>query len=329
MSATPRVSVVIPAFNTAPYIAATIDSALAQTHPPCDVTVVDDGSTDDTAAIVRRYSGWVKLVRQRNRGAGAARNRGAREARGECFVFLDGDDLLEPQALERQLAIFARHPDSGFVAGDGVKFAGDRSIATTLLHLPEFEVQPRDRADGIVHGRFYRQIIRWNPLTSSGQALIPRAAYERIGGYVEALRGSEDYDMWMRLARHFPVTFHAGAVLRYRYRESSMSGASDERAIRWEIWAAAAARRHLRDCPPEVRPVLEQKLADLVAEGTHDAYALGRAGQRARGFDYLWRMWRAVPTSPLPPRYALALAVPEKALAAMLTAVRSVTRRNM
>ena len=324
----PRVSIVIPAFNAAPYIAATIDSALAQSHPACDVTVVDDGSTDDTAAIVRRYGGWVKLVRQRNRGVGAARNRGAREAGGDFLVFLDGDDLLESHALERQLAIQARYPQSGFVAGDGVKFDGDRVLATTLLHLPELGIQPRDRPDGIVHGRYYLEAIRNNPLTSSGQALIPRAAFERIGGFVEARWFSEDYDIWVRLARDFPVTLHAAPVLRYRQRESSMSGAADERAIRWEIWAAAAARRNLRDCSPEARPVLEQKLASMVSQGSHDAYVLGRSGHRARGFHYLWRVWRAAPSSTLPITRALALAIPEKTLASLLSAVRNVIRRN-
>ena len=323
-----RVSVVVPAFNVAPFIAQTLDSVLAQTHLPCDITVVDDGSTDDTAAIVRRYAERVKFLQQRNRGAGAARNRGAREATGDLFVFLDADDLLEPQALEHQLAVHARYPESGFVAGDGVKFDGERIIATTLLHLPEHRIKPRDRPDGIVHGRFYLESIRNNPLTSPGQALIPRAAFERVGGYVEARWFSEDYDLWMRLSRDFPITLHALPVLRYRYRESSISGPSDERPIRWEIGAAAVARRHLDDCPPEARTVFRQRLAKLVAEGTFDAYALGRAGHRRRGFEYLWRMWRAAPSSPLPLAYAIALAIPEKGLAALLSAVRSVIRRN-
>src|SRR2546423_7727277 len=90
------VSVVVPAYNYARYLPQAIDSALGQTHPPLEVIVVDDGSTDDTPRVLDAYGDRIRAVRQANQGAGAARNAGIAVARGEYVAFLDSDDLWRP-----------------------------------------------------------------------------------------------------------------------------------------------------------------------------------------------------------------------------------------
>jgi glycosyltransferase involved in cell wall biosynthesis len=102
----PLVSIIVNNFNYGRFIGEAIDSALAQTHPRCEVVVVDDGSTDDSRAVIERYGSRVLPLFQANGGQGAAMNAGFARARGEVVLFLDSDDVLEPQAVERALALF-------------------------------------------------------------------------------------------------------------------------------------------------------------------------------------------------------------------------------
>lgn len=104
MSDKSSVSVIIPCYNGAPYLRETLESALAQTHTPLEVIVVDDGSTDDSAAIAESFGPPVRVIRQENQGESVARNRGIDEARGEWIALLDADDLWKPRKLELQLS---------------------------------------------------------------------------------------------------------------------------------------------------------------------------------------------------------------------------------
>jgi glycosyltransferase involved in cell wall biosynthesis len=107
----PLVSCIIPAYNSERYLAEALDSVLAQTHRPLQVIVVDDGSTDGTAALAARYGEAITLLRQPNRGVASARNCGLRRATGEFVAYLDADDLWHPEKLTRQLARFQERPE--------------------------------------------------------------------------------------------------------------------------------------------------------------------------------------------------------------------------
>src|SRR5437773_3781756 len=109
------VSVVIPTYNYARYLPEAIDSALAQTHAPLEVIVVDDGSTDDTPRVLAVYGDRIRVIRQANRGPGAARNTGIAAARGEYVGFLDADDVWLPRKLELQMARFEADQGLGLV----------------------------------------------------------------------------------------------------------------------------------------------------------------------------------------------------------------------
>src|SRR5690242_13247080 len=115
------VSVIIPTYNGTAFLRETIDSALAQTYPAVEVIVVDDGSTDDTAAVIAEYGDRIKGIAQANSGTSAARNTGIRASSGDYIAFLDHDDLWAPIKLARQMRVLRDHPELGMVYA-GIRF---------------------------------------------------------------------------------------------------------------------------------------------------------------------------------------------------------------
>ncbi len=168
------ISVVIPAYNAAATIAAAIESALAQTRPPDEIIVVDDGSRDDTAAVVERFGAAVRLVRQTNAGCGQARNTGVRAARGNWLAFLDADDLWQPTKLARQM------PET---ADPQVAVIVCRARSKDGRRLPR-----RFTFDDLWAGN--------DAIVSS--SLVRRSVFEEAGGFWKE-RACEDYHLWLRL----------------------------------------------------------------------------------------------------------------------------------
>lgn len=183
------VSVVIPAYNAAWCVERALDSALAQTYARREVVVVDDGSTDDTPAVLARYGDRIRVVRQDNRGLSSARNAGIAAARGEFIALLDADDWWLPAKLERQVELMQSHAEVGFcsTAAQVVSFEG-----------APLNVWPCPSADPTTLERIFE-----NPslIPGSGSGVMMRKALlERVGGFDPALRSLEDIDMWMRAA---------------------------------------------------------------------------------------------------------------------------------
>lgn len=135
-----RVSVVIPVYNGERYLADAIASVLAQTHPPAEVIVVDDGSTDSSANAALSFGAQVTLLRQRKSGAGAARNHGVSHAQGDLLAFLDADDLWHKDKLARQVAALATQPEMGMVFSYIQQFISpdlDEGVKHTIYCPPE------------------------------------------------------------------------------------------------------------------------------------------------------------------------------------------------
>ena len=171
------VSVIIPAYNGAAYIARTVASALAQTHQPLEILVVDDGSKDRTAEIVAAMPAPVRLILKENGGPASARNLGAREAKGEWLALLDADDLWQPEKLAAQL-----------------RLGGDSR--TGLIHcLP-------DHRDTVVPDRLTFEMMWDQNWIINSSVLIRRETFEQLGGFNEArdLISVEDYNLWVRVA---------------------------------------------------------------------------------------------------------------------------------
>lgn len=156
------VSVVVPAFNAGRYLPEAIDSVRAQTVTTWDLIVVDDGSTDDTAAVVQPYLSEIRYQRQENAGSGAARNLGVEATDGEFLAFLDADDRFLPHKLEQQLAAFSADTDLDMVLG----------------RVTEFLTDPGD----------VRETVTDRDARLPGTMLVRRSAFERVGPWSEESR---------------------------------------------------------------------------------------------------------------------------------------------
>jgi glycosyltransferase involved in cell wall biosynthesis len=195
VSSNPTVSVVIPAYNAGRYLGEAIESVLAQTYMPLETIVVDDGSSDNTAAVARSYS-EVELIVQENAGAGAARNRGFAASRGELVAFHDADDLMTPDKLAVQVGVMVADPTVGCVLAEqellieeGAElpfWAAGSQVPTVMPGKPD---ELADEPD--VH-----------PMTM----VVRREVFERVGGFDEQMRAAEDFD-WMLRAAEAGVEF--------------------------------------------------------------------------------------------------------------------------
>jgi glycosyltransferase involved in cell wall biosynthesis len=203
------VSIIIICFNQAHFLQDAIRSALAQTAPRFEIIVVDDGSTDNTSEVVRRFP-LVSYMYQQNRGISAARNFGLRMSAGDSAVFLDADDRLLPCAVAAGISCLRRYPDSGFVFGRYHKIDAEGAV----ISAPN---QHRDASD------FYLQLLHGNLIGMQSTVMYPRAILDRTGGFDEKLRCCEDYELYLRIAREFPVRKHEQVVAEYRRHRGNMS----------------------------------------------------------------------------------------------------------
>jgi len=198
----PAVAVVIPCFNQAHYLAEAIESVLAQTLPPAEVVVVDDGSEDNSHEVAGRYE-EVTRMRQRNRGVAAARNAGLGASGADRVVFLDADDRLLPSALEVGAGALERRPQVAFVSGVSRDIGDDGRVLPGLR-------QP------LVTQDHYLRLLEDCFIWSGSSIVYRRAALEAVGGFDESLEAGDDFDLYLRLARRFPIFCHEAVVTEYR-----------------------------------------------------------------------------------------------------------------
>ncbi|HET9593723.1 MAG TPA: glycosyltransferase [Solirubrobacterales bacterium] len=198
----PLVSVVIPCWNQGPYLGEAIESVLAQTWPALELIVVDDGSEDNSYEVAGRYPG-VRRLRQRNRGVAAARNRGLAECSGDYIVFLDADDRLLPNALEVGMGELLAAPEAAFAAGR------PRDIGRTGKVI-------REAAQPLVSRDHYLKLLEECFIWSGSSVVYRRAPLEAVGAFNEDRRAADDYELYLKLAREFPVCCHDAIVTEYR-----------------------------------------------------------------------------------------------------------------
>ncbi|CAN5255790.1 alpha-1,6-rhamnosyltransferase [soil metagenome] len=205
------VSIVIPCYNQAHFLGEAIESALAQMHPDREIIVVDDGSLDNTAEVAARYPG-VRYIHQHNQGLGAARNAGLRESTGDYIVFMDSDDRLLPHALSTNLEYFARRPECAYVAGL-TRYITQVGTPLSVPHKRRAETE------------HYCELLRRNVISTINVVMFRRAVFDAVGGFSTkaAMKGAEDYDIYLRLARIFPVYYHNVVIADYRQHSAGMS----------------------------------------------------------------------------------------------------------
>jgi glycosyltransferase involved in cell wall biosynthesis len=249
-SSSPAVSVIIPAYNSVPWVAETLDSVLAQTFKDFEVIVVDDGSTDETPAVVAGYGSRVRYLRQEHGGQPSARNAGIRAACGAYIAFLDADDLWLPEKLQLQMDLFSRHPDLAWVYSDVIVFnEGSGREAFKYSDVTK-----------LYAGDILRPLLLFD-FIASPTPVVKREVFGTVGYFDESpdLQNSEDWNMWLRIAAKYPVRFVERPLAKYRRHAASKSAtASFEHAFqsRWTIIENAVARD-----PERLSDLREQALA--------------------------------------------------------------------
>ncbi len=309
----PLISVIVPAYNSGPLLDETLASVLDQTWKQREVIVVDDGSTDDTPARLARYGPALRTVRQENRGTGAARNAGLRLARGAYVALLDHDDLWAPTKLEVQVDVARRHPTSGLVACDGEEFEGTHVRSTQLMFGP-LATRMAAAPTHEVTADAYAELLLGCPISTGGQTLIRREVFEQVGPFSERRDESVDYDLWLRIARDLPLTFHRDALVRWRYHPGSDSGPSLLRPLRWGLMDLPVLQRHLTYARPEHRAAVRAALKRR-AQLAPLAVRQGCEGGMRAARQALAKLASASPRSPGPYLWWLATFAPRSLLA--------------
>lgn len=196
----PVFSVVIPLYNKEPHICRALDSVLTQTFQDFEILVIDDGSTDKSAEIVKNYTDpRILLIQQENAGVSAARNKGIKEATAEMIAFLDADDEWLPTFLETILRLKKKYPEAGayttayFIEKNGVKYEA---------HI---EYIPPKPWEGIITRFFYTATL-CEPVTSS-TVCIQKTVFNHIGLFIEGEWYGEDTEMWGRMALRYDIAF--------------------------------------------------------------------------------------------------------------------------
>jgi len=221
-SAAPLASVVIPAYNAAPYIAATLDSVFRQTFTDFEVLVVNDGSPDTTALeqALRPYASKIRYLNQENRGPSSARNAGIRAAAGKYVAFLDSDDVWLSQHLAKQVGALEANPKLHMVYANGIYLRGEIPVGILFDNSPQS--LPVD-LDCLLHERS-------TVITSS--AVVLRESVVKAGLFDEQLRRCEDYDLWLRFAQS-GATISFTREIQIRHRQSNGLAAN------WELMRSA------------------------------------------------------------------------------------------
>jgi glycosyltransferase involved in cell wall biosynthesis len=219
MSNSPAVSVIIPAYNVAPFIAEALESLFAQTRRDFEAIVVNDGSTDETEERLAPYRDRIVYLRQENMGVMAARNAGIKASRGRFIALLDGDDLWEAEFLETLTRMLESAPDLS-VAYPNAVFFGSPNFAGRL-HQEVFPVAEPITFDRVLRRECY----------IFGSLVFRRAVLDDVGLFDEALagQGAEDFELWLRmLQRGHRFKFTTEALARYRWRHDSLSNTGIE-----------------------------------------------------------------------------------------------------
>jgi len=279
----PKVSVIIPAYNCERTIAATVDSVLAQTYRDFELIVVDDGSTDGTAAILRGYGSRLTYVYQPNRERAAARNNGIRHATGEYLAFLDADDAWLPHKLERQVEALDRNPHAGLVYSQAYR------VDDSGRPLPGVVGR------GSAARRIFSDLVLYKAIVPTATATVRACCLEQVGSFDESLIYLEDWELWLRLSLAYDVLFIAEPLARYRVSDPvTVLGKLDRCGFANSL--IAVTERTFANLPPG-----DSERARLRVKALGAAYALiahhcVTGGARRRAAHYLMQAARSAPS---------------------------------
>jgi glycosyltransferase involved in cell wall biosynthesis len=265
--AQPLVSVLIPSFNRAAFLPEALDSVLAQTYRPIEIIVVDDGSTDETPAVLARYGDGIRSVRQTNGGLARARNAGLAEARGELLALFDSDDLCHPGRIAAQVACLRRFPQAVVCSSDFSSYVDGRVVERSHIasYYSRVQAQPGGVQALYSHaetlpvpawpeagpvtartGEIYEQLV-WGNFVHPPTVMVRRSVLDAVGAFDESMRTGTDYDWLLRTSRTGAFAYIDSPLLLYRYSSDQLSGPSNRAAS--SLATVAVLSKVVRDDP--------------------------------------------------------------------------------
>lgn len=261
----PKVSVIIPMYNAAPYLVETLQSVFSQSFQDYEVIVVDDGSTDHTLALARSFEPRIRVLSQANCGPAAARNLGFAHARGEYLAWLDSDDLWMPDMLQTQVDYLDTHLTIGLVYGECWAFV-TQGTQRVIVDKVGYTVSPD------------LKLLLYGDCIPTNTILMRRSCYEQVGDMNVSLIRGEDYEYLMRLVYQYEIAGVARPLAYYRWHTDSLVGAN------WDI------NLGLRDAMIALQ-TMEKKHADIWQRtGVNRAQLFARLQIRAA---HAWKLRRA------------------------------------
>ncbi len=206
----PEVSVIIPTYNSAQYVVEAVESVLAQTYQDFEILVIDDGSTDETAQMMRRYQTPVRYIHQQKGGVAVARNRGIQESQGRYVAFLDADDTWLPHKLERQIEALRQQPHD--------------QVCYSAFTIVDSDLNLISLSQGQRRGSTLEDLLtRGNVIGSICTVVCERTLFDLVGGFDPVLSQCADWDMWVRLAAQTEFLYVDEPLVTYRQHDASMS----------------------------------------------------------------------------------------------------------
>jgi len=269
----PRVSVIIPVYNGQEYVAATLETVFAQTFRDFEVIVIDDGSTDRTEAILDRFCGKITLLKNSHKGPASSRNLGLEASHGSLVAFLDADDLWLPKKLERQVSIASSHPEYGIITTNYAKFDETGII----------EPSSADQRPPIQSGYVLEELLFDNWIGTSC-VMARRECFDKVGKFADdsIALGKDDWNMWMRIAAHYPVYYLDEVLVHYRVHPQSFSHQNQEKVLAG--WLAQLD--WFEDSIPQLRArhklMQEARFSYCWGMGWHNLHELNLHGARGK-----------------------------------------------
>lgn len=248
----PEVSVVIPAYKVARFIEETLQSVLSQTFADYEVIIVNDGSpdTDQLEQILEPFQDRINYIKQSNKGAGAARNTGVRAARGYYVAFLDGDDVWNPNFLKEQLKLIKSDGGYDLVYANAILIGDSPWAGKTFMD--------KDPSEGPAT---LEALLGERCMVLTSAVLAKREPILKVGLFDETLRNSQDFDLWVRLAKHAKARIGYQRKVLLQHRAHAGSLASDGiRSVEGELKVLFRVREW-RDLSSEERGTLESTIA--------------------------------------------------------------------
>ena len=235
----PKVSVIIPTYNREKYISETIKSVLNQTYTNWELIIVDDGSTDNTCKIIKKFDKKIKYIYQKNAGVQAARNKGFSASRGEYILFLDSDDVLLPHNLKCLTEVLEKNID--VAVSYGWYFWIDQKnkpVINKYSPVAQYSYSPKDSAwkdimppldGGLIEGEIFPDILKTETTLMMGSTLIRRECFEKVNGFNPDVKYMEHWDFFIRIAeKNFVFSCVKRPVLKIRLHQDNRGSDFDK-----------------------------------------------------------------------------------------------------